>query len=76
MKEISEEFLLGYINAADGEKDPRNLMIIFTTVPTLTEVVSLNNFAEDLFEVVAAYFPIDFIPVSAIYSVNIDINLN
>jgi DNA repair/transcription protein MET18/MMS19 len=29
LKEMGSEFLTGYINLADGEKDPRNLMLAF-----------------------------------------------
>ncbi|KAF2351186.1 MMS19 C-terminal [Trinorchestia longiramus] len=56
------EFVLGLITAADGEKDPRNLLLLFSLVPLVTRAGPLAHMSEDLFEVVAAYFPIDFVP--------------
>lgn len=67
VKKINTEFLLGFIATMEGEKDPRNLLLLFSFFPLVTKHLSLDNFAEDLFEVVAAYFPIDFIPVSGCY---------
>ena len=32
VKSLGSEFILGYIQAMDGEQDPRNLTIVFPTV--------------------------------------------
>ena len=34
---LGSDFVLGYIQAMDGEKDPRNLVIVFSTVPTIIQ---------------------------------------
>ncbi|XP_065833748.1 MMS19 nucleotide excision repair protein homolog isoform X2 [Oscarella lobularis] len=62
IKEIGGDFVFGYIQAMDGEKDPRNLVICFRTVKCIVNSLSFDMFAEELFEVVACYFPIDFSP--------------
>ena len=63
MKNISRDFVVGVIQAMDMEKDPRNLLISFelirSTVATLPE---FSEFTEELFEVIACYFPISFKP--------------
>lgn len=49
----------------EGEADPRNLLVVFSLVKTLIQSgLKLEPFVEELFEVVAAYFPIEFVPVS------------
>lgn len=62
VQRMGSEFVLGVIKAVDGEKDPRNLTIVFSFIPTLAQHFELGALTEDLFEVVACYFPIDFIP--------------
>ena len=47
----------------DGEKDPRNLVLLFSIFPIVVSIQHTDTLGEDLFEVVAAYFPIDFVPV-------------
>ena len=60
---MGSDFVLGFITAMDGEKDPRNLVLLFAVLPTIAKCLPLGPFVEELFEVVAAYFPIDFVPV-------------
>ncbi|KAJ1680033.1 hypothetical protein EV182_000816 [Spiromyces aspiralis] len=60
VKSIGSDFVLGLAQMVDGEKDPRNLIIIFQLIPHLTAAVDLGEYAEDLFEVVFCYFPITF----------------
>nr|XP_045590445.1 MMS19 nucleotide excision repair protein homolog [Procambarus clarkii] len=62
VREMGQGFVLGFISAVDGEKDPRNLVLVFTLVPVVVKCFPLGPFTEDMFEVVAAYFPIDFVP--------------
>ncbi|KAG7164663.1 MMS19 nucleotide excision repair protein-like [Homarus americanus] len=62
IREMGQDFVLGFVTAMDGEKDPRNLVLLFTLVPIIVKNFPLGPFTEDLFEVVAAYFPIDFVP--------------
>ena len=59
---IGNDFVTGVITAVDGEKDPRNLIIVFMLVPILTNALepARNELAEELFDVIAVYFPITF----------------
>ena len=59
---MGNDFVLGYIQAIDGEKDPNNLMLVFGCIPIIVQNFSLEPFTEDLFETIARYFPIDFTP--------------
>ncbi|XP_076059030.1 MMS19 nucleotide excision repair protein isoform X2 [Oratosquilla oratoria] len=61
-EKMGADFVFGFISAMDGEKDPRNLMLLFTMVPVIVKIFNLGPFTEEMFEVVAAYFPIDFMP--------------
>ncbi|KAK4634572.1 MMS19 nucleotide excision repair [Fulvia fulva] len=65
MKQIhgsDPRFLDSFISYFDGEKDPRNLMIIFSLmqVPMAEWDISAN--AQDMFDAVFNYFPITFKP--------------
>ncbi|KAK7081018.1 mms19 nucleotide excision repair [Halocaridina rubra] len=62
VKELGMDFVVGFIAAMDGEKDPRNLVLLFAIIPIITSCLPLGPFTEELFEVIAAYFPIDFVP--------------
>lgn len=54
--------IAGVVAAVDGEKDPRNLLLVFSMVPILTATLdsARDELAEELFDVVAVYFPITF----------------
>lgn len=55
----SGEFLDAFLAASANEKDPRNLLLIFTAVPLLVKL-PLKDHAEELFESVFCYFPVTF----------------
>ncbi|XP_030562176.1 MMS19 nucleotide excision repair protein homolog [Drosophila novamexicana] len=59
---MSGDFLYGLINSIDGERDPRNLDIIFSFMPEFISQYPLLHLAEEMFEIFACYFPIDFHP--------------
>lgn len=59
-----ESMVFGFVQVLDGERDPRCLLIGFHIVPQLVKHFDIGPFAEDLFEVMACYFPIDFNPRS------------
>lgn len=64
LKSIGNDFVFGFIQAMDGEKDPKNLLLVFELVRVIISNFSIDLFAEDLFEVTSCYFPIDFTPPS------------
>ncbi|KAG2202901.1 hypothetical protein INT47_008933, partial [Mucor saturninus] len=53
-------FIGGFINCMDGEKDPRNLMLAFELVRSIIDRFDISRHIEDLFDVVFCYFPISF----------------
>lgn len=63
LQSLGSDFIFGLIQAADQERDPRNLLIVFSLFPIVSRYFKLEPFAEELFEVFSCYFPIDFTPV-------------
>jgi len=61
---MSTDFVVNFLQAIDGEKDPRNLLLLFQIIPKVIDSFDLGPFIEDFYEVLACYFPIDFTPVS------------
>lgn len=59
---MNNEFVFGFTQVMDGEKDPRNLMKAFTLVREIVGNFDISNHVEDLFEVTFCYFPITFKP--------------
>ncbi len=59
---MGSEFVLGFIQAVDAEKDPHNMRLIFSMWPVIIQRLELEPFEEDLFESMSCYFPIDFSP--------------
>ncbi|XP_037729640.1 MMS19 nucleotide excision repair protein homolog [Drosophila subpulchrella] len=62
LQTMAGDFVYGLINSIDGERDPRNLDIIFTFMPEFLSTYPLLHLAEEMFEIFACYFPIDFNP--------------
>ena len=62
LQECGSEFVCGFVQSMDGEKDPRNLVFAFDCVHIIARHMPLDMFAEELFEVVSCYFPIEFTP--------------
>ncbi len=59
---MGEESLVGIVELVSGEKDPRNLMLIFSMLRAIMVEWDITNHAEMMFESVYAYFPITFRP--------------
>lgn len=59
---MGSDFVYGVINAMDGERDPRILLSLYEFIPPFLKAFPLGHLAEDMFEVIACYFPIDFNP--------------
>uniref|UniRef100_A0AAX7U4Z5 MMS19 nucleotide excision repair protein n=1 Tax=Astatotilapia calliptera TaxID=8154 RepID=A0AAX7U4Z5_ASTCA len=62
-KGLGADFVFGFVQSMDGERDPRNLLLAFQIAKNLIHRgYELGKFTEELFEVTSCYFPIDFSP--------------
>ncbi|ESO87854.1 hypothetical protein LOTGIDRAFT_234861 [Lottia gigantea] len=59
---MKSDFVHGYIQTMDAEKDPRNLILAFQIARKIIDNFSLGVFVEEMFEVVSCYFPVSFSP--------------
>jgi len=60
---MGKEFTYGFIQAVDGEQDPKNLILVFQLATSIIQFgCDLSGLVEELFEVTSCYFPIDFNP--------------
>ncbi len=59
---LSVDYINGVIRSVDGEKDPRNLMIVFELIKIIIQNLDYKNNLQDLFEVFFCYFPVTFTP--------------
>lgn len=63
LKSLGADFVFGFVQSMDGERDPRNLLLSFQIANNIVHRgYDLGKFAEELFEVTSCYFPIDFSP--------------
>ncbi|VDM01336.1 unnamed protein product [Schistocephalus solidus] len=65
--QLKQEFLRGYIASVEEEKDPEILMLIFPAHCTVMRYFDLGHLEEDFFDIIAAYFPVDYSPVSLFF---------
>ncbi|VVC36254.1 Hypothetical protein CINCED_3A000120 [Cinara cedri] len=57
---MGPDFLYFVISSMDGERDPNNLLLLFRILPQFLRNFPLGHLAEETFDVIACYFPIDF----------------
>lgn len=57
---MGPDFLYCVISSMDGERDPKNLLLLFRILPQFLRNFPLGHLAEETFDVIACYFPIDF----------------
>ncbi|KAG6909334.1 hypothetical protein DXG01_000934 [Tephrocybe rancida] len=63
LKQLGKAFLSGYVTLAEGEKDPRNLLVAFAIARViLIEFDISSEHVESLFNITYCYFPITFRP--------------
>ncbi|EFR02147.1 hypothetical protein MGYG_05149 [Nannizzia gypsea CBS 118893] len=62
MREINDESLIGIVDLVSGERDPRNLMIVFSILKVLMMEWDISGHTQDLFDAAYNYFPITFRP--------------
>lgn len=60
---MGPDFLYCVISSMDGERDPNNLILLFRMLPQFLRNFPLGHLAEETFDVIACYFPIDFYEV-------------
>lgn len=63
LKLMGPDLVYGIINSMDCERDPNNLMLLFNILPHFMKEFPLGHLTEEMFEVMACYFPVDFNPV-------------
>lgn len=59
---MGSDLVYGIINSIDGERDPNNLVLLFNVLPHFIKKFPLEHLTEEMFEVMACYFPVDFNP--------------
>ncbi|CCH42497.1 MMS19 nucleotide excision repair protein [Wickerhamomyces ciferrii] len=62
VQKYSNQFIETFIHIASGEKDPKNLLISFTLNGKISSTLQIDNYKDDLFDVLFCYFPISFKP--------------
>lgn len=62
VRDMGDKSLTGIIQVVGGEKDPRNLMLIFSMLRVFMIEWDITNRVDMLFDAVYAYFPITFRP--------------
>ncbi|KAJ6129581.1 hypothetical protein N7512_002361 [Penicillium capsulatum] len=62
LREMGEISLVGVVDIMTGEKDPRNLMVVFSILKVVMVEWDIENHVELLFDSVYNYFPITFRP--------------
>ena len=64
---LGSVFVYCFMRAVNGERDPRCLFQIFQLFLKVVKNFDLGVFCEDFFEIMAAYFPLQYIPVSLLF---------
>ncbi|OCF43478.1 DNA repair/transcription protein MET18/MMS19 [Kwoniella heveanensis CBS 569] len=62
LKEMGTAFVNSYTKMVDGEKDPRNLMLLFSIDRVILLEFDVKDHIEDFFDITFCYFPISFRP--------------
>jgi len=62
VKSFQAEFTGHLLQAMEGEKDPRNLLVVFSCVEVILNTLDIPDQHEEVFESLAVYFPVDYRP--------------
>ncbi|CAO0790536.1 unnamed protein product [Mucor circinelloides] len=62
VKPITNDFITVFIQSITNEKDPRNLMSVYTVIQKIVKLLDISQHVEDLFAATFCYFPITFRP--------------
>ncbi|CAJ0591728.1 unnamed protein product [Cylicocyclus nassatus] len=60
LKSLGSDFAMTFIKTMGGERHPKCLPLVFRMFVIVAQLCTLGPFVEDLFEVVACYFPVEF----------------
>nr|KMM69794.1 hypothetical protein CPAG_06108 [Coccidioides posadasii RMSCC 3488] len=60
LRDMKDESLVGMVKLMDGERDPRNLMLVFSILRVVMVEWDISGHAETLFDSVYRYFPVTF----------------
>ncbi|KTW29317.1 hypothetical protein T552_01272 [Pneumocystis carinii B80] len=60
LKKMGPEFIKGLIKIIGREKDPRNLILVFSILNTVISEFDITFYAKDIFDLLFCYFPITF----------------
>ncbi|KAL7335341.1 hypothetical protein PS15p_200831 [Mucor circinelloides] len=62
VKPVTNDFITVFIQSITNEKDPRNLMSVYTVIQKIVKLLDISQHVEDLFAATFCYFPITFRP--------------
>ncbi|ORY34974.1 Dos2-interacting transcription regulator of RNA-Pol-II-domain-containing protein [Naematelia encephala] len=62
LKAMGSDFINSYTKMVDGEKDPRNLLLLFSMEKVILLEFDVKDHIEDMFDITFCYFPITFKP--------------
>ncbi|KAF5355338.1 hypothetical protein D9758_006078 [Tetrapyrgos nigripes] len=62
LKSMNDSFISQYVALAEGEKDPRNLLVAFAIARVILIEFDISKFVQSLFDITFCYFPIMFRP--------------
>ena len=62
VKRWNDDYIHLVITFMNGEKDPRNLMTLYSIVYKIVKLLDISNLVDDLFDATFCYFPITFRP--------------
>eukprot|EP00042_Codosiga_hollandica_P058429 m.880883 g.880883 ORF g.880883 m.880883 type:complete len:1009 (-) comp59857_c0_seq3:150-3176(-) len=62
LQPMGHDFVFGFIQQMDGEKDPRALLVLFSLFQRVVTQFPTDRFLDELFEICSCYFPITFTP--------------
>ncbi|TEB36758.1 ARM repeat-containing protein [Coprinellus micaceus] len=62
IKGMGKKFLDGYVSLCEGEKDPRNLVLVFAMDRVILIEFDISERVQSLYDVIFCYFPITFRP--------------
>ncbi|TFK26217.1 ARM repeat-containing protein [Coprinopsis marcescibilis] len=62
LKSMGLKFLDGYVSLVEGEKDPRNLLVVFAIDKVILIEFDISERVQTFYDLVFCYFPISFRP--------------